>query len=491
MNRQIALSTIQSLFARFSAEVSIANAGNMYDVNIHSENILVPLLNKVFGLSLVNANGKQKNFPAVDLVDEANRVAFQVTATSDGAKVKHTLRKFVEHGLHRQFDILYLLILSDKQKKYKEDGYAEIVQGKFAFDKDHHILDLGDLYSRITYSVHDLDRIEQIKMLMEEEFSELKIQERKLLIGAAPGKPEDTELIFPNLLGIRFSDTLYLADLTVELQEQADNYKRHRRGTRKHFDIRTAIHEVADMTSLDWHLFRNKIITFRNLYSEKEPLRKAIDCGTAEAVSSEEFFGTSDSHKSVFKALLGFCLEEKLASKEVEWFDREGVFRFASVQGVPREKAVRWKKENTSKKTVIKEIWNKEQTHIVCFGHLAFRHAFFDFDEQWYLSVSPTWSFTSNGWRRSGFAKEYTAGIKRLEGNKSVYYYFRFWAYFLNYYDIFDPPYAFLQVQSPFSFEFSPVVDDAKWKPEKPEITKDETGVSALVDTELSKNLFD
>lgn len=94
MNRQIRLSRIGELLVRFVGEVKILNTANLYDVNIHAENILIPLLNEVYDVKLVNANlEEEKNFSAVDLIDRENRIAIQVTSSSDNEKIKHTLRK--------------------------------------------------------------------------------------------------------------------------------------------------------------------------------------------------------------------------------------------------------------------------------------------------------------------------------------------------------------------------------------------------------------
>lgn len=52
MNRQKTINSINELFSRFRAEVENLNSINLYDINIHSENVLIPLLNKVYGLSV-------------------------------------------------------------------------------------------------------------------------------------------------------------------------------------------------------------------------------------------------------------------------------------------------------------------------------------------------------------------------------------------------------------------------------------------------------
>ncbi len=79
MNRKDHIDKIAKYLARFVEEVKSYNEMNLYDINIHSENALIPILNAVFDIKLQNANAlHKKNYPSVDLTDDENKVAFQV-----------------------------------------------------------------------------------------------------------------------------------------------------------------------------------------------------------------------------------------------------------------------------------------------------------------------------------------------------------------------------------------------------------------------------
>lgn len=100
MNRANYINKIISHAAKFVLEVEDFNASNLYDINIPAEGFLIPVLNEVFRLRLENLNSTQKkNFPAIDLADFKNKVAFQVTATSDFEKIKTTLEKSSSYPL--------------------------------------------------------------------------------------------------------------------------------------------------------------------------------------------------------------------------------------------------------------------------------------------------------------------------------------------------------------------------------------------------------
>ena len=56
MNRQAHINEIIKYSARFSEEVKQYNSLGLYDINIHAENFLIPVLNKTLDLDLENLN---------------------------------------------------------------------------------------------------------------------------------------------------------------------------------------------------------------------------------------------------------------------------------------------------------------------------------------------------------------------------------------------------------------------------------------------------
>ncbi|MEI9945846.1 MAG: SMEK domain-containing protein [Chitinophagaceae bacterium] len=109
---------INTYTARFVLEVEGFNATNQYHINIHAENFLIPVLNEIFNLQLENLNDTQKkNFPAIDLADFKNRVAFQITSTSTTEKIKSTLKTFNEKKLDTYFDTFVYLYYYRKKGK--------------------------------------------------------------------------------------------------------------------------------------------------------------------------------------------------------------------------------------------------------------------------------------------------------------------------------------------------------------------------------------
>jgi tetratricopeptide (TPR) repeat protein len=144
---------INKLLSFFVAEVKGATAMGRADINRVSEVVLIPLLSKVFGYpGLINLNQTEKvNHPAIDLGDPVARVAFQVTSTSNSTKVKETLAKFVSHELYRKYDRLIIYNLAEKQGSYSGEGFDDIIQGRFKFDKDRDIIDYSDVLKTVSF----------------------------------------------------------------------------------------------------------------------------------------------------------------------------------------------------------------------------------------------------------------------------------------------------------------------------------------------------
>jgi len=155
----------------FVTEVKGATAMGRADINHVSEVVLVPLLSKVYGYqNLVNLNQTEKvNYPAIDLGDPVARVAFQVTSTSNSTKVKETLEKFVNHELYKKYDHLIIYNLAEKQSSYSGEGFDDIIQSKFAFNKDKDIIDYRDVLKVV--SSFQIDDALEILHMLEANFS--------------------------------------------------------------------------------------------------------------------------------------------------------------------------------------------------------------------------------------------------------------------------------------------------------------------------------
>ena len=99
------------------------------------------------------------NYPAIDLGDEEERIAFQITTNKDSQKVKDTIAKFIKYRLYEKYDKLIIFIIGKKQDSYT--GTFD-TQSKFTFNKDVDIWDDNFLIKKID-KITDISKLESIK----------------------------------------------------------------------------------------------------------------------------------------------------------------------------------------------------------------------------------------------------------------------------------------------------------------------------------------
>ena len=173
MNQEHRLYRISQLLSRFREQIKILNSNGEFSINTHAENILIKVLNEIYDCNLENVNyAENKIYPSIDLRDISNKTAIQVTSTGNLKKVKHTLTKFIEKGIYKDFDRLFIFIITEKQSKYDQSIIDETTNGKFKF-KTEAIIDRTNIYIELNKQ-NDLSKINRICTLLEEQFADNK-----------------------------------------------------------------------------------------------------------------------------------------------------------------------------------------------------------------------------------------------------------------------------------------------------------------------------
>ena len=495
MKRQEYINKIVRYSAIFINEIEGFSALNQYDINIHAENFYIPVFNELFGLSLENINVTQKrNFPAIDLADFQKKVAIQITSTNTSQKVYDTLKTFFENDLQKYFDVIYIYIINNKAVKINENKINEIIPSEFTFSPNQNIIDNSELLRKIN-SLQSIAKIEYIAKIFEQEFSDVQLELRRLTYQSGSLKNE-AENIFPNLLGVNFPTSLYKAQLNIDEESLSDELNQYLTGIgkRKIKKFRTeklikqALRKYYSKND-DWVFFEKWIYTFRDLSDNKEALSRIIDAGTITEIDCDDFYSANEDYERVFKNILRRTFGEFCKTKGIEWFGKKKIFRFANNYDNPSEKRIKWKGKKEATKTVISAIRYKKDNHIICFRNLAFHCAFINIDSKWYIVINPTWSFTNTyGYKQSRFEPYYMSGIKRMENNKSVYNYYRFFGYYLAYNDLFTKPYPFISIHPISPLTLLPRIDEIKWLPIKSQTMQKEIIDS---DIQIDNELFD
>ncbi|AGN81559.1 SMEK domain-containing protein [Pseudomonas sp. GD03651] len=164
MNRLNYHREIIAALAWLKAQVEIHNGMALTDINHGAEDFYCGLLNLIYGLKLKNINIINNNAAAIDLGDSQSRVAFQVTSTSALAKTKHTVDKFIEKGLYKNYDRLIILNIVSKSNH----RIAKIGTTEYELDTKSDMLDVADLVKEIVNS-SDLPKLKTIVDFLDSE----------------------------------------------------------------------------------------------------------------------------------------------------------------------------------------------------------------------------------------------------------------------------------------------------------------------------------
>lgn len=165
MVRQDLIQKCNSYLGRLVYEVKSANAGGAFDINKYSEDFFVPILSILYDCpDLKNLNVIETNFPAVDLGSLKSRLCFQITSDPGSEKVTTTLQKFMHHNLEKQFDTVYMFIITERQNKYTSAVLADTINLlPVKFDTKTHIIDYRNISEALnTISVEKLAAIHEV-----------------------------------------------------------------------------------------------------------------------------------------------------------------------------------------------------------------------------------------------------------------------------------------------------------------------------------------
>jgi len=208
------IQNISNYLLQFSKEVKDKGKLKLTDINIISEDVLVPILSIIYDTNLKNLNDEHANYPGIDLASDEHityagnqkKIAFQITSSSGITKIKKTLKQYVKKEFYNKFDDIYIYILTKKQDQYHQKSVEEInkiIDDKFTFDLTKNVIDSTNLLSKIS-SLTPVSKIEKIHKLLEDQFKYHKKSLLSLEIWESDGK-----------LGYGFSNLINSIDSTT------------------------------------------------------------------------------------------------------------------------------------------------------------------------------------------------------------------------------------------------------------------------------------
>ena len=147
---------IISFLSAIKSNVELDNIAGYYNINLLLEDVVANLLNIIFNYKFINVNRIEKNYPAIDLIDEERRIAVQVTSDNGYDKINDTFIKFKnsKKDLTKKIDNVKFFMLKGKMPNYSSSRINKTSK-RFNIKKD--IMDFSDI-------VKELDNLQPNKI---------------------------------------------------------------------------------------------------------------------------------------------------------------------------------------------------------------------------------------------------------------------------------------------------------------------------------------
>lgn len=185
---------------------------------------------------------------------------------------------------------------------------------------------------------------------------------------------------------------------------------------------------VDPHTPFDWVIRDRRFLSFRD--PRGTSLTEIVDEGSVEAVETELVSLTDDvDDEYMFIDLLGRTLSAQL-DKELN-YDRESRSLYFRAQGQSHGRRYCYRSLVNETSAEVVSVWRGKDGRVRSVRHHAFVPRFQRIGDEWYLSITPTFIFTRDGFRPHYNAGALVAGKKKLEKNGAVRGQFVMWRHLL------------------------------------------------------------
>lgn len=180
-------------------------------------------------------------------------------------------------------------------------------------------------------------------------------------------------------------------------------------------------HESRRPDVREWVLRGKRVLSVHDLSA---PLwRRAVDRGTVEEFETWEWATSEDPERvGDFTELLNRCLGQRAWQIGLALNQSDETYYFPATADLsPRTVAYR-SVQRTGERTVFSRHATKKSGESVreFYRHSAFLGRFRRYEGEWMLEITPTYRFTSDGYRPLKYAESKLKGIKALEKNATV-----------------------------------------------------------------------
>lgn len=261
---------------------------------------------------------------------------------------------------------------------------------------------------------------------------------------------QKTEILYSNLLKVEsFASRTYVA---------ATNYRKRKEVWKKFQSMK-----VWDV--LSWILTDKQIISFYNL--KKLPFSEICDWETCESFDTREWANSQDEDtQRQFVQLLNWCLAEITRFLGLR-FDRDReYYHFPATKNLETCSVSYQHLQQKASREVFKQYTKKNNPNQRSYcRHSAFEGQFLQINGEWYLEITPTYHFTSDGYTEDKFRAERLQGIKRLDRNPAVLSQLFMWADYLSQstQGLFSSEYSFLRFGELATVDSNASLPDKVW----------------------------
>ena len=282
---------------------------------------------------------------------------------------------------------------------------------------------------------------------------------------------QKTETLYTNLLKVTsFAPKIYVA---------STNY-------RYVGDVWNKFSSMKVKVSPEWILTDKQIVSFHNL--KLQPFNEICDLDTCKSFNTREWASSKDENiKRQFVRLLNWCLKQKTRLLRLRFDEDREYYYFPSTKDLKTYSVSYQHLQQESSRVVFKQYSKKgdpgQKTYC---RHSAFRGHFLRLGDEWYLEITPTYHFTSDGYSRHKFCAKLLQGIKRVERNPDVLGQLLMWANYLSQSTLFSSEYPFLRFGQLATVDITTSLPDDLWYN-----SEEEDEVKNLEETDNQLELFD
>ena len=263
--------------------------------------------------------------------------------------------------------------------------------------------------------------------------------------------PKSGETLYSNLIPVtQLPSDVYVADSELSKRRQVFDVFDHL-GVKGHGEFVLRGHRIVSVHEL------------------KRPEWTGVcDQATVERISFEEWAGEDvETREADVREMLWHCLDSCLYRLGMKFCAKDECFYFRQPRGREELSTTVQGVEKPAQRALVARYESGKPKQLRGYKHAAFSARFWNFDGDWFLEVTPTNFYTTDGKARKANSAQLRKGIKQIERNHSVFGHVNMWSELLAgtvESDLLRTAYPHLSFGRWKTFECPVAIIDAAWR---------------------------